>query len=393
MTSKAPPGATSPLDIVRALAPRIRARADEIEATRQLPKDLVLEIASAGLFKVALSEAEGGLGADILTTLRVIEEVARADGSTGWCVAMGINTFRQSAQLVPAVRREIFHSDPIGVSAGSANPRGRAVAVPGGYRVTGHWFFASGCMHSSALHGACKVFDGASPRLRPTGDQEVRIAFFHPKSLARIIDTWNVSGMRGTGSHDIEVEDLFVPEERTFSAAERRARVTGPMNRMHGFDLAGCGFCCVGLGVARAAIDEFVELAKVKVPRMSSELLRDRPHVQARIGEADALLRSGRAFLFETVQQMWETVVAGDFVTERQRSDLRMAMTHAAQHAAKATHLVCATAGTTSIFNSSPLERYARDAEVVTRHNQLQFVNYEAVGRTILGLESNSPLF
>ena len=385
--------APAPLEIARALTPRIRERADEIEAGRQLPPDLVMDIAQAKLFKVAISEEEGGLGADILTALRVIEEIARADGSTGWCLAMGINAFRQSAQFAPEVRRKLFHSDPIGVSAGSANPRGRAVAVPGGYRVTGHWFFASGCMHSSLLHGACKVFDGDTPRLRPNGDQDVRIAYFCPKSDARIIDTWNVSGMRGTGSHDIEVNELFVPEEHTFSAMDRRARVTGPMNRMHGFDLAGCGFCCVGLGVARAAIDEFAELAQVKVPRSSSELLRDRPLVQARIGEAEATLRSGRALLFDTVAEMWRTVLAGDYVTERQRSDLRMAMTHAAQSAAKATHMVCATAGTTSIFTSSPLERYARDAEVVTRHNQLQFVNYEAVGRTLLGLESNSPLF
>jgi alkylation response protein AidB-like acyl-CoA dehydrogenase len=393
MTTDTARAALAPLEIARALAPRIRERADEIEAARQLPRDLVMEIATAGLFKVAISKEEGGLGADILTTLGVIEEVARADGSTGWCVAMGINTFRQSAQFEPNVRRKLFHSDPIGVSAGSANPRGRAVAVPGGYRVTGHWFFASGCMHSSLLHGACKVFDGETPRLRLNGDQDVRIAYFCPKSNARIIDTWNVSGMRGTGSHDIEANDLFVPEEHTFSAMDRRARVTGPMNRMHGFDLAGCGFCCVGLGVARAAIDEFAELAQVKIPRSSSELLRDRPIVQARIGEAEALLRSGRALLFDTVGQMWQTVLAGDYVTERQRSDLRMAMTHAAQSAAKATHMVCSTAGTTSIFMSSPLERYARDAEVVTRHNQLQFVNYEAVGRTMLGLESNSPLF
>ena len=384
---------SSPLEIARALAPVIRQRAAEIEATRQLPPDLVMEIAQAGLFKVAVSEADGGLGADVMTTLRVIEEVSRADGSTGWCLAMGINTFRQSAQLIPEVRRQIFHSDAIGVSAGSANPRGRAVAVPGGYRVTGHWFFASGCMHSSALHGACKVFDGDTPRLRPTGEQEVRIVFFYPKSVARIVDTWDVSGMRGTGSHDIEVEDLFVPEERTFSAAERRARVTGPINRMHGFDLAGCGFCCVGLGVARAAIDEFVALAQVKVPRGASELLRDRPVVQARIGEAEALLRSGRAMLFEVVEEMWQTVLVAQPITERQRADLRLAMTHAAQSATKATQIVCSAAGTTSIFTSSPLERYARDAEVVSRHNQLQFVNYEAVGRTVLGLPSNSPLF
>jgi alkylation response protein AidB-like acyl-CoA dehydrogenase len=281
----------------------------------------------------------------------------------------------------------------VGVSAGSANSRGRAVAVPGGYRVTGHWLFASGCMHASSLHGACKVWDGDGPRLRPTGEQEVRIAYFYPKSVARIVDTWTVSGLRGTGSHDVVVEDLFVPEERTFSALERRARVTGPINRLHGFDMAGCGFACVGLGVARAAIDGLVELASVKVPRSSSELLRERAMAQARAGEAEALLRSGRAFLFDVVGDMWDTVLAARPVTERQRAELRLAMTHAAQSAARATRLACETAGTTSIFAKSPLERYARDAEVVTRHNQLQFVNYEAVGRTLFGLPSNSPLF
>src|SRR2546423_341067 len=155
--------ARSPLEIARALAPRVRERADEIEAARPPPADLVMEIATAKLFKVALSEEEGGLGADILTTLRVIEEVARADGSTGWCLAMGINTFRQSAQFAPEVRRKLFHADPIGVSAGSANPRGRALAVPGGYPGTRHRVFARRCMHSLLLHGACKGFNRGAP--------------------------------------------------------------------------------------------------------------------------------------------------------------------------------------------------------------------------------------
>ena len=126
---------------------------------------------------------------------------------------------------------------------------------------------------------------------------------------------------------------------------------------------------------------------------MSSDVLRDRPLVQEKVGEAEGQLRSGRALLFDVVEEMWETVLAGELITERLRADLRLAMTHAAQSAARATHTVCVAAGTTSIFTRSPLERYARDAEVVTRHNQLQYVNYEAAGRTVLGLESNSPLF
>src|SRR5262245_10486811 len=132
MTTDTARAAPAPLDVARALAPRIRARAAEIEATRQLPADLVMELAEARVFKVAVPEAEGGLGADVLTALQVIEEIARADGSTGWCVAMGINSFRQSAQLAPEVRRELFFSEPIGVSAGPARERGRAGAGSGG---------------------------------------------------------------------------------------------------------------------------------------------------------------------------------------------------------------------------------------------------------------------
>ncbi|MGD9894838.1 MAG: acyl-CoA dehydrogenase family protein, partial [Dehalococcoidia bacterium] len=198
MTTGATPF-TSPLEAARALAPRIRSLADRIEAERRLPDDLVHEIATAGLFKMAVPVQNGGGGVDVLTTLRVVEEVARADGSTGWCVAMGVNTFRQSAQFGEEARLRLFYADPIGVSAGSANPRGVAVAVQGGYRVTGHWFFASGCMHSSTLHGACRVFDGEAPRLLPNGEPEIRVAYFHPKPVAQIIDTWSVTGMRGTG--------------------------------------------------------------------------------------------------------------------------------------------------------------------------------------------------
>ena len=382
-----------PLDAARALAPRIRARAAWIDAERRLPDDLVRELAAAGLFRMAVPPEDGGGGADLLTVLRTIEAVSAADGSTGWCVAMGVNTFRHSAQFPEHVRRELFSSDPVGVSAGSATPRGVARAVAGGYRVTGRWQFASGCMHASSLHGACHIFEGDAPRLLPTGEQEVRIAYFYPKTVAEIVDTWAVSGMRGTGSHDVVVDDLFVPEERTFSAAERRARVTGPVNSIPGFDLAGCGFACVGLGVARAAIDALIELALAKTPRFATTLLRERPLVQAQVGEAEAVLRSGRAFLFEVAGRMAEDAAAGQPITAAQRAELRLAMTHAAQGAARATHLMSVAAGTTSIFTASPLERYARDAEVVTRHVQLQYPNYEAVGRTLLGLESTSPLF
>jgi len=175
----------------------------------------------------------------------VIEEVARADGSTGWCVAMGINTFRQSAQLAPDVRRELFFGDPVGISAGRRAsgaapspprrlPRDRALVL----RQRLHALAPA----ARRLQGLRRRHPAPAAQRRPGGPDRVLLS----QGQARIIDNWDVSGLRGTGSHDIAVEDLFVPEERTFSALDRRARVTGPMNRMHGFDLAGCGFCCVG---------------------------------------------------------------------------------------------------------------------------------------------------
>src|SRR5262249_14867157 len=160
----------------------------------------------------------------------------------------------------------------------------------------------------------------------------------------------------------------------------------GPVNAIPSFDLSGCNFACVGLGVARAAIECLVDLAAVKTPRWSNGLLRERHMVQAQVGEAEATLRSGRSFLFQLAGDLSAGAAAGRPVTPAQRAELRLAMTHAAHSAARATHLMSVAAGTSSIYLSSPLERYVRDAEVVTRHVQLQIGNYEAVGRTLMGL-------
>ena len=377
----------------RRLRPQIRAQAAWIDAERRLPDQLVQAIAAAGLFRLTAPRDEGGADAGLATALRVIEEVARADGSTGWCVAMGINTIRHGAQFSPAVRHELFHSDPVGVSSGSANSRGTAEATDGGFIVNGHWLFASGCTHASTLHGACRVLEDGAPRLLPNGVPEERMVYFSPKSVVDIIDTWDTSGLRGTGSHDIVVRGLYVPEERTFLKAERRARVSGAVTEIPAFDIAGLSFACVGLGIARAAIDELVDLAQTKLPRAGDGVLRDRAFVQGLVGEAEATLRSARALLFETVEDLQGRADSGAPIGPEQRALTRLAMTHAAAASTRAAAMMSTAAGTTSIYRTSPLERYARDAEAVTRHFQLQPVNYEAVGRTVLGLESSSPLF
>jgi alkylation response protein AidB-like acyl-CoA dehydrogenase len=380
------------LEAARALVPDIRALAEQIDAERQLPRSLVLRLAEAGLFKMYLPAARGGGGASLPATLAVIEEVARADGSTGWCVAQGINTFRQSLQLREDIARTFFFSDPVGVSAGSSGVRGTAVPVPGGYRVTGRWSFATGCMHASTLHGGAAVLDGDTPRLRDNGMPDERI-FYFPLDAAVIEDTWHVSGMRGTGSHDVVVSDLFVPEEHSFPRNVIRAAQTGPAAVIPGYDLAALNFACVGLGVARAAIDEVINLATVKIPRNVTTRLVDRALTQHTIAQAEATRTAGRAMLFAIAEELWATVTAGERVQPAQRGRTRLAATHAAVSAAQAVELALSIAGSTPIFLSSPLDRYRRDVHTVTTHIQLQPINYEAVGRMMLGLESNSPMF
>jgi len=380
------------LEAARDLAPAIRDAATRIDAERCLPRPLVLKIARAGIFKTFLPVARGGGGASLPEALAVIEEVARADGSSGWCVAQGINTFRASQQLSEETARALFFADPIGVSAGSAGVRGTGVAVEGGYRVNGRWTFASGCMHASTLHGGITVLDGETPRRRPNGGVEERICYF-PLDGAVIEDSWNVSGLRGTGSHDVVVTDLFVPEAHSFPRNVLRADRPTPAGLIPGYDLAALNFATVGLGVARAAIDEVIALATTKTPRYASALLGERALTQHTLALAEATLSAGRAFHFGMAAEIWETATSGQSLQPMQRARTRLAATHAAACAVQAVELVRSVTGTTGIFLSSPLERYVRDVHVVTTHIQLQLNTYEAAGRLLLGMESNSPMF
>lgn len=376
----------------KALAPRIRERADEIERERRLPDDIVLAIAEAGLFRMAAPRSLGGSEADLVTVTRVVEEIAAADGSAGWCVGQGINTVRAASQVHPDIAREIFFSDPVGVGAGSAAPRGKAVSVPGGYRITGDWRFASGINHATSLYVACRIFDGDEQRLRPNGVPAELVALL-PVDAAEIHDTWHVSGLRGTGSHDITIDDVFVAEERTYSRQENRPHTRHAFSMLPGYDVATCTFTSVATGIARGAIDELKDLAGVKTPRTSSSLLRERAMAQTQVATAEALLRSSRAFLHEAAGDEWAAALAGGPITPHHRAMLRLAGTHNAHACQEAVNQVVDAAGTTAVYATSPLERMMRDVHVVSTHIQVQRVNYESVGRVLFGLESNSPLF
>jgi alkylation response protein AidB-like acyl-CoA dehydrogenase len=196
-----------------------------------------------------------------------------------------------------------------------------------------------------------------------------------------------VSGLRGSGSHDIAVKDLFVPEGWAASLISDRPYQTGPLYTFPVFGLLAASVASVGLGMARGAIDTFTTVTSNKTPTNSRRPLKERQVVQMHVAQAEALLRSARAFLYDTVSEVWEATVVGHEITIAQRALLRLAATQAAGSAAQAIDLMYHTAGTSAIWDTSPLQRYFRDVHVLTQHAVLASPLYEIIGRVFLGLD------
>ena len=373
------------IDAAKGLAPQIQAFADEIEQSRRLPPSLVDAIAQAGLFRLWIPRALGGEETDPLTFVRVIEEISKADGAAGWCVALcgGNNIF--GGYLPADAAREIYGSDPDVRTAGAFRPTGDAIVVDGGYRVTGQWPLASGCQHSNWIVGGCRILDGEQPRLKPDGTLVTRILFFRAAEC-EILDTWHSIGLRGTGSHDFTVADVFVPATHSISLREPQVE-PGPLYALPTIALFSTGLAAVALGIARHAIDILTTLAGTKMASRSRQSLRDDSTLQANLGRAEALLRSGRAFVYDVLGEAWEVVNAGRTLTLEQRAALWLASTHAANTAKEATELMFSAGGSASPYTSSGLERCVRDIHTVAQHIIVAAPNYQMVGQAFLGVD------
>lgn len=385
MTATLPRTTDQLLAAARALGPSITAARDQIEAERNLPLPLVEAMKQAGLFRILLPREFGGSDGNPLTAMRVIEEISRVDGAAGWNLMIAMEQAMFAGILAPETARAIWGPDPDAITAGSAAAAGRALAVAGGYRVSGQWPFNSGCNHARWLWGVCRVYDGDTARLQPNGNPLVR-SMLMPVEQCQILDTWDTAGLRGTGSHDFTVSDVFVPEERSFFHAADRQWPADPLFKIPYVSIAAITVTSVPLGIARAAIDALIELAATKTPRHPAVPLRERAVVQADIGRAEALLRSARAFLFETVAAAWQSALAGAATTFEQRLMMRLAATHMAITAAQVVDLMYNAGGATSIYTRSPLERCFRDVHVATQHAQVMAVNFETAGQVFLGM-------
>ena len=375
-------------------APEIAERAAEIEANRFLPQDMAKRFAEAGLYRLCVPEVYGGLESHPGELVKVVERIAQADGSAAWCVFIGATSGVVAAFLEPSEAERIF-GDPLTITAGVFAPRGKAVhANEGGvdgYRVTGRWQWGSGSRNASWISGGALIIgDDGKPEMAAEGLPQNRMMMFRAEDVL-LHDTWDVSGLCGTGSTDFEVKDLFVPAARAVSLVSDRP-LARPLYCFPTFGLLGIGIAAVSLGLARGAIDTLVELAGGKTPQGSSKPLALRAKAHLDVSQAEALTRSARAFLMETVEAAWDAATKDGEITVAHRRDIRLATTHAVQSAARAVDLMYTLAGGSSVYRNSPLQRQFRDVHVATQHMMVSDATYELTGRLLLGVPTNTAM-
>lgn len=367
----------------RAAAKTIEPLAAQGEAERHLLQEGVRALVDAGVFKMFVPRALGGAAATPETAIHVLEELARADGSAGWCAMIGATAGLTSAYLDEAVAREIYGA-PDSIACGVFAPMGRAKPEGDGFRVSGRWAFASGCEHAAWRMGGA-IVEGDAPLA--SGAPNVRCMMFRAEDTT-VVDTWHTSGLRGTGSHDIEVKDVLVPRARVFSMITDtpRAFAEGAIYALSPFGVLATCVASVALGIARAANDALIELATAKQPLGSKRTIAHRELVQLGVAKAEAMLRSARAGLVDAAAD------AARDPTLRARAHLRAAACHATTQAAAATDLAYEAGGASSIYTKNPLQRHFRDVHVATQHIMVSPTAATLAGRVLLGLEADTSV-
>jgi alkylation response protein AidB-like acyl-CoA dehydrogenase len=379
---------TALLETARAFRPRLLAERDRIEASRRIPEDIARELARGGFFRLFLPEAYGGLDLTPMEGMEVFEELARADASVAWCVWNG-NTHWTAAQLSPDAAHTI-HADPDVITANSTRSSGRAQVAPDGYRVDGRWSLVSGCELGTWMVLLCVVHEHGKPCLTPTGAPETRFMLV-PSTDCEIIDTWTVGGLRGTGSHDVVVRDVFVPGSYGSGFTDPHV-LPEPRYRLPPFCRVIPGLGAMALGIARTAIDTFSEIAGAKTPQRTTQMLRDNHGAQVRVSQAESLVRSARLFLLDSLDRLWSIVTATGEAPMEARAHVRLAASHAVSSAVQAVDLMYVGAGASSLYTSCPLERAFRDVHAITQHIGVNPRVLETTGRVLFGLEPDTPL-
>ena len=373
------------LHAVRELAPKISARSAEIEAGRRMPPDLLYDLIAAGLFRMLTPQSHGGMEIDFPTSMEILEAIAEADGAAGWTTMIGSET-PQLLALLPRHRfDQLYANGPDLIIGGGFAPRGTAELRGGEYIVNGRWSFASGCQHCNWLIGNCVVTENGQPRAGVIpGTVETRAMLF-PPSAVKIIDTWSSNGLRGTGSHDIAVENLRVTATDSLDIFFGRSAIPGPLYAAH-LAYFVLHIAAVGAGIAKRAVREIVALAATSKKRLyAGASMAESQLFQYRVGHAEMTLRSVRALLAEESQKVWRNAVAGNAIIPNEQ--LRVLGTAAwAAHTAASIVDACYTAGGgTALYESSPLQRCSRDIHTLTQHAAVAEGSISRAGAVLLG--------
>jgi alkylation response protein AidB-like acyl-CoA dehydrogenase len=379
---------TDPAQVLAAaeqLAPTIADRAPDVEAARRIPPDLLDELLAAGCFRILIPRSHGGAGADLATGMRMNERLARADGSVGWTVMIGAAAWGDLAALPRATFDALFEHGPDILAAGAFNPTGHIVAEDGGYRVNGRWGFASGCEHANWLFG--NSVEGVAD-----GMPQLRIAVFTPDEVT-IEDTWDVSGLCGTGSHHFRVDDVFVPTDRTFRPFVDHPSIDEPIVRIPPPTVIPLLISSVALGIARGALDDVVALAAEKVPLLSPAPLATDPAFHVDLATADTDLRAARALVYELTHEVWAVATAGGELSMDLRARVRAAGAWCAVRSAAVVDSAYRSGGGTSLYADSPLQRRLRDIHALTQHFLVRRNTLATAGAVLAGQDVQVMVF
>ncbi|MGH3189861.1 MAG: acyl-CoA dehydrogenase family protein [Streptosporangiaceae bacterium] len=378
---------------VHDISPVIAKRSEEIEQARRVPADLLDMLLQAGCLRMGTPAGHGGDDLPLPAVLRVIEALAEADGSVSWIVGQAFIAQVIFGYFPAATVDEIYAARPDIIGAGAVAPKGRAVRQRDGWRITGQWPFASGCLDASWIYLQCLVAsESGEPCMRPDGIPEFRMAIF-PARKIRILDTWHVMGLRGTGSHDVRVTRGHCPNDRACAFTAEPSPSGSLRLRIHGRDQGGLVIAATALGIARGALDELAQLAGTKRPAFSRQRLSESPVFQDRLGEAHMTLRAARALLYAEAESAWATtVMRGEPLTALERGAIRAVGPAVVSLAVQVTDTAHKLAGGSAIYEGAALQRRLRDVHTASAHFSAGRTFYEAVGALLAGQPSGESL-
>lgn len=375
------------LEAVESLRDVFVGGSEEAEERGTLPQVTVDAIDAAGLFAYKSARVLGGAEADAMTQLEVVEAASRIDPAAGWSIMIGSGTLSgMAAFLGEEAINEIFVDGKFPRAAGAAAPSGEAKIVDGGYRVTGQWSFASGIRHSNYLAMGAIAVDG------PDRPRQIRVVV--PTSQAKIHDNWDVVGLRGTGSSDFSLDDVFVPQRFTWGGAESKPLRGGPNFLLGRPGMQTTGHCGVALGIGRRALDEVTELAKTKKRgyRGTEALIADRGSFQRFLGESDMRLRAAKSLCMETLEEAWELVTEGITPPPELQVRLRASSTYSTEEVVDVVSQSFRFGGGSAMFSSHVLQKCLRDVHAAAQHNMVSDRAYENHGQFLLGFPDANPM-